>query len=72
MAFSQGRCLLGFHLKKNHMTQQDLANKTGYTRHAISHYVNNRSYMSPAVMRTIAKFVRCHMEELYEWDWSDH
>lgn len=54
------------------MTQQDLANKTGYTRHAISHYVNNRSFMSPAVMRTISKFVRCRMEDLYEWDWSDH
>lgn len=70
MAFTRGRCLLKLRLKEARMRQVDLANKTGYSIQAISNYANNRSYMSPEVMYTIAKTVRCGMDELYEWERS--
>lgn len=33
----------------------------------ISEYANNKSYMSPAIMKTIAYVLGCNMEDLYEW-----
>ena len=71
MGFSQGRCLLKLRLAERHMSQSDLARKTGYSRQVISHYVHNRALMSPGVMRTIAHVLKCRMEDLYEWVWSD-
>ncbi|MFW5436237.1 helix-turn-helix transcriptional regulator [Paenibacillus apiarius] len=70
MAFTRGRCLLKLRLKEARMRQVDLAYKTGYSVQAISNYANNRSYMSPEVMMTIAKALYCKMEDLYEWERS--
>ncbi|MCM3492830.1 helix-turn-helix domain-containing protein [Paenibacillus lactis] len=53
------------------MTQSELSRKTGYSRHLISHYATRRTLMSPEAMRTIAYVLRCDMESLYEWVWSD-
>lgn len=71
MAFHEGRCLLKLRLKERHMSQVELARKTGYSPQIISHYANNRSLMSLSVARTIAHFLKCDMEDLYEWRWSD-
>ncbi|WP_280754178.1 helix-turn-helix transcriptional regulator [Paenibacillus sp. LBL] len=71
MAFSQGRCLLKQRLAQRRMTQSELSRRTGYSRQLISHYANNRAYMSPGAMRTISYVLRCDMEDLYDWVWSD-
>lgn len=70
MAFSQGRCLLKLRLKEREITQSELARRTGISRQMISQYANNRSFMSPGVMRTISIHLGCLMEDLYEWERS--
>ncbi|AYB41810.1 helix-turn-helix domain-containing protein [Paenibacillus lautus] len=71
MAFSRGKCLLKRRLDERHMTQSELSRRTGYSRQIISHYANDRSMMSPEAMKTISYVLRCSMESLYEWVWSD-
>lgn len=70
MPYTQGRCLLRVRLKERGITQSELARRAGYTRHAISHYANNRAQMSPEVMKNIAYVLGCTMEDLYQWDWK--
>lgn len=71
MPFHEGRCLLKLRLEERHMSQIELAIKTGYSKQIISHYANNRSMMSMSAARTIAHFLKCDMEDLYEWHWSE-
>jgi len=54
-------------LKERGITQSELARRTGISRQMISEYANNKSFMSPSVMKTISYVLGCSMEDLYEW-----
>lgn len=63
-----GRCLLRERLKKNDMTQQQLAEKLNVTNQQINKYATNRQKMSLPVAKKIADILKCRIEDLYEWD----
>lgn len=67
MTILVGKCLLLDLLKDRKMTQQELANKTKISKQDISDYVNNRKTMSLRTAKIIARSLRCHIDDLYEW-----
>jgi len=51
------------------MTQQELAERTGYSKQSISRYVKNMHVMSYETALNISKVLDCNMEDLYEiWE----
>ncbi|WP_225596390.1 helix-turn-helix transcriptional regulator [Mycolicibacterium fortuitum] len=58
-------------LDERRMTQSELSRITGYSRQLVSHYSTRRTLMSPEAMKTISYVLRCNMDSLYEWEWSD-
>lgn len=67
MAFKVGRCLLRYRLHDAKMSQTDLAIKARMSRTRINDYVHNRREMTLGTAKTIAKILRCHIDDLYEW-----
>jgi DNA-binding Xre family transcriptional regulator len=67
MGYKPGRCLLDVILKRKRKTQQWLSEDTGISKSQISDYVTNRRQMSLGNAMTIAKSLRCHIEDLYEF-----
>lgn len=63
-----GRCLLKPILKDKHMTQQDLADRTGMSKQEINSYANNRRKMSLKSAKIIAIALGVKIDDLYEWD----
>ena len=69
VTFKIGRCLLHSQLQKRRMTQQELAERTGYSKQSISRYVKNMHVMSYETALNISKVLDCNMEDLYEiWE----
>ncbi|WP_082672973.1 helix-turn-helix domain-containing protein [Paenibacillus senegalimassiliensis] len=66
MSLSRGRCRLRYLLAREEMRQIDLSKRTGYSRHQISNWVNNRELMSWEAGLTVSFILNCHMEDLYE------
>ncbi|WP_028392758.1 helix-turn-helix transcriptional regulator [Bacillus cihuensis] len=66
MAYRVGKCLLRYHLTRNRMTQQELADRIGVTKQTISKYVHNSQVMSYQTALNISKVLDCQMEDLYE------
>lgn len=66
MSLTRGRCRLRYLLAVRKMKQIDLARRTGYSRHQISNWVNNRELMSWDAGLTVAYVLDCHMEDLYD------
>lgn len=66
MAYKIGKCLLQFHLRRNKLTQQELAERVNKTKQTISRYINNQQIMSYETAVNIAAVLHCEMEELYE------
>lgn len=48
------------------MKQSDLARRTGYSRHQISNWANDRELMSWEAGLTVSYVLNCNMEDLYE------
>lgn len=67
LAYKVGRCLLQTRLDDAHMTQKELADKMGVTRQQINKYVLGKQGMLIETAGNIAFFLRCHIEDLYEW-----
>ncbi|EPD82639.1 MULTISPECIES: helix-turn-helix transcriptional regulator [Paenibacillus] len=67
MAYTRGNCRLRLLLQRAGMKQAELARRTGYSRHQISNWVNDREKMSFDAAATVAFTLDCHMEELYEF-----
>lgn len=63
-----GRCLLKPILHDKHMTQQDLADRTGMSKQEINSYANNRRKMSLKSAKIIAIALGVKIDDLYEWD----
>lgn len=53
------------------MTQQDLAELTGLRKSQISDYIALRKIMTLKNAMKISYTLKCHVEELYEWERSD-
>lgn len=66
MTYKLGKCLLQFHLQRNRMSQQELAERINKSKQIISRYVNNQTVMSYETALNIAKILNCEMEDLYE------
>ena len=62
-----GQCLLKELLDQKRLTQQELAELTGFTKQDINGYVNNRRKMSLKTAKTISVALNCTIEELYVW-----
>lgn len=62
-----GKCLLIHLLIKRHMTQSDLADKTGIAKTQINEYIANTRKMSLQNAKIIANVLACHIDDLYEW-----
>ena len=62
-----GKCLLADRLRKEHLTQSELAELTRIPKSTISEYVNNKHIMSLVTAKTIAHELNCNIEDLYEW-----
>lgn len=67
MAYSRGRCLLGYWLYKKGMTQTELAQRIGWSNRMVSHWCRNERLMSVEAMYTVAEVLDIHMEDLYQW-----
>jgi transcriptional regulator with XRE-family HTH domain len=68
LAYIVGRCLLREHLRKNDMTQLELAERMGITVQQINKYVLNRQIMSLKVAKNVASILGCRIDDLYEWE----
>lgn len=68
MLFVPGKCLLSTRRKKAGMTQKQLAKKIKKTAQRISDYENDRMKMSLPVCRSVAFYLDCSIEDLYEWE----
>ncbi|WP_142385048.1 helix-turn-helix transcriptional regulator [Cytobacillus massiliigabonensis] len=70
LTFKVGRCRIQDLLDARGMTQQDLANKTGYSKQYINDKIRSRGKngMWVATAKTIAEGIGCTVEELYEWE----
>ncbi|WP_409346786.1 helix-turn-helix domain-containing protein [Paenibacillus sp. MBLB4367] len=66
MPYKPGRCLLVDRLRDVGMTQQELADKEGFTRQQISEYATGKRKMSYINAITIAEALDCHPRDLYE------
>lgn len=66
VTYRVGKCLLRYHLTRNRMSQQELAEHSGLTKQTISRYINNAHIMSYETALNIAKILDCQMEDLYE------
>lgn len=67
MTYKVVRCLLRDLLRKNGMSQVDLAVKLGVTPQQVQHYVQTNRLMSIEVAMNIASILGCNIEDLYEW-----
>ncbi len=63
-----GRCLLIHILHRLKMTQIELEELTGINRKQINEYIHNKRTMSLKNARVISKALKCHIEDLYEWN----
>ena len=63
-----GKCLLLDILNRKRMTQADLAAMTGIARTQINEYIANTRKMSLVNAKLIAYVLRCHIDDLYEWE----
>jgi transcriptional regulator with XRE-family HTH domain len=66
-----GRCQLRKLLKKRGLTQTELAELSGKAEAKISDYVNNKSVMSLGTAGLIANILNCHIDDLYEFHFSE-
>lgn len=62
------RCRVKDILLQKGMTQQEFANRIGFSKSHISDIVNNRATMKMDTGMVIAKGLNVSMEELYEWE----
>ncbi|WP_438449488.1 helix-turn-helix domain-containing protein [Gorillibacterium sp. sgz5001074] len=65
--FDYGRCRLPELLRQSKMTQQDLADRTGYPKSNISDWIARRKKMSFTTAMSVSRVLNCHPEDLYEW-----
>lgn len=68
MAYKVGRCLLRELLHRADMEQVDLAYRLNVTPQQINKYVNDIQRMSLGVAKNIATILKCHIDDLYEWN----
>ncbi|MDQ0412676.1 helix-turn-helix transcriptional regulator [Mesobacillus stamsii] len=59
-------CRVPSHLRRKRWTQQELADRVGLTKQAMSKIVNNANIMSYETAYSVAKELGCRMEDLYE------
>lgn len=62
-----GICQLPRLLHRQGITQQQLADRTGFSPTQISDYVTNRRMMSLTNATIIAGVLGCRVEDLYQW-----
>jgi len=62
-----GRCLIQEHLDKTSMTQRRLSDLSGVSHKAISDYINGRKGIQLITAVKLAKVLKCHADELFEW-----
>lgn len=67
MAIRIGRCRLKAILRRQKMTQTELAKKIGLTPQRISDYANDRYMLSLLLAVQIADVLNVSVIELYEW-----
>lgn len=67
MAYTVGRCLLRQLLRKNDMTQQELATRLNITKQQVQKYVKRESVMSLATAKSISEVLDVPIDDLYEW-----
>ncbi|WP_137743354.1 helix-turn-helix domain-containing protein [Robertmurraya siralis] len=63
-----GKCLLQNILDEKRMSLNDLADKTGISKHQLSAYKNQKKLMSLPTSRLIASKLDCHIDDLYKWN----
>lgn len=68
MAHVPIRCRIPDLLEKIDRDQQWLADRSGMTKQQISDYVRMRNLLGIVKAKQIAKLLKCHVEDLYEWD----
>ncbi|MNO54445.1 helix-turn-helix protein [compost metagenome] len=67
MVYKPGRCLLKQLLRKIGKDQQWLSDVTGISKAQISMYATNNRIMTLSTAMTIAKAIKCSIDDLYEW-----
>lgn len=67
MVYKPGRCLLKQLLANIGKDQQWLSDVTGISKAQISMYATNSRIMTLATAMTIAKAIKCSIDDLYEW-----
>lgn len=72
LAFKVKRCLLRDLLKKSDITQQELADLLDVKIQQVNKYVLNKQKMSIQVAKNIAYILDCTIDDLYDWEWTDH
>ena len=66
------KCHIDEFLKKNNMTQRELAERSGITEVSISRYCNATRIPKATECIKIAQILNCKAEELYSYDGGDH
>lgn len=61
------RCLLHEILEEKKMTRTQLCDLTGLSNTQISDYIGNRKGMSLKNAILISYYLKCRVEDLYEW-----
>lgn len=62
------RCRIPELLEQIDRDQQWLADMTGMSKQQISDYVRMRNLLGIAKAKQLARILKCHVEDLYEWD----
>lgn len=67
MRYKVGNCLINDRLKERHLTQAELAKKTGIPRQQINDFTSNRRVATLGNAKSIADVLKCRIEDLYEF-----
>ncbi|MFN0222140.1 helix-turn-helix transcriptional regulator [Paenibacillus sp. KR2-11] len=71
MSYKRGRCRIKPLLKRMGRTQRWLAEQTGRTEQQISDWANDRSLIHMDAAKNIAHYLKCGIDDLYEWAWDN-